>query len=84
MNIKLLADSCLTQTELASLFGVSRVTVNHWYTGRHSPHQLHRVKIADTAKKLADAIESGKLPLPPGIRRPPRLPAAREILGLTP
>lgn len=83
MNIKLLLDTKLTQGELAKLFGVTRVTVNHWLTGRFRPKDTSVEHVKTVAQKLTAALESGKLPLPNGIAKDRRVAVVREIIGLT-
>ena len=52
----------LTQSELAAVLGVSRVTVNMWIKGKAKPHRLHAGDIRKRLNALREAIESGKLP----------------------
>lgn len=52
----------LTQSELAEVLGVSRVTVNLWIKGKSKPHRLHAGDIRKRLTALKAAIESGNIP----------------------
>lgn len=83
MDILRLRQTQLTQAELAKLFGVTRVTVNHWFTGRFNPGGGKADHIKHISSSLVTALESGKLPLPQGTATHRRVPLVREIIGLT-
>lgn len=83
MDVQKLKRTGLPQAELAKLFGVTRVTVNHWFTGRFNPGGDKADQIKNIANQLVAAVESGKLPLPKGTAPHRRVPLVREIIGLT-
>lgn len=83
MDMRKLLDTQLNQSELAKLFGVTRVTVNHWMTGRFNPDQKNIDRIRDISSKLCAALDQGLLPLPAGVGKSNRVPTTRKLIGLT-
>ena len=81
MDTKMLIATGLTQSELAAIYGVSRPTINFWMNGRFKPHQLHREKVEAVTAKLTQALADNKLPLPEGIPKHQRVPAAQSALA---
>ena len=80
MNIETLNHTGLTQSELAELFGVSRITVNSWLRGRFAPHKLHRDHIVKLAQGLEKAREAGKFPIPLSVPKAQRIVLARAAI----
>lgn len=54
---------------IARLVGVSRVTASLWLNGHCKPHVLLQEKVNLLAVKVADALASGKLPIPEGVSK---------------
>jgi DNA-binding XRE family transcriptional regulator len=52
----------LTQSELAKVLGVSRVTVNLWMNGKMNPHRLHAETVHKKLNQLKLAIELNLIP----------------------
>lgn len=52
----------LTQSELAKVLDVSRVTINLWANGKMKPHRLHAEAITGKIKALRLAVELGLIP----------------------
>jgi transcriptional regulator with XRE-family HTH domain len=75
--------SGLTQSELATLCGVTRVTVNHWFTGRFNPSESIASRVDEIKNKLEASLKSGKLPLPRSVSKARRLDEIRAAIGLT-
>jgi transcriptional regulator with XRE-family HTH domain len=70
MNLSAAADSGLTQTELAHVLGVSRVTVNLWLNGKMKPHRYNAENIRERLELLQEALRRGLIPKPNPKRKP--------------
>jgi DNA-binding XRE family transcriptional regulator len=55
----------LTQTELAKVLGVSRVTLNMWLHGKMKPHRLHAKDIESRMELVMRAINLNLIPPKP-------------------
>jgi hypothetical protein len=64
IDFKPVADAGLTQTELAALLGVTRVTVHHWIVKGTEPAPYLRRALLDLLGALQDGVEAGMLPGP--------------------
>lgn len=62
-KFKPLARTGLTQAEMATIFGVSRVTMNNWLCGRGNPHPLLRDRVTKRLKAIKAALAAGHLPI---------------------
>jgi transcriptional regulator with XRE-family HTH domain len=60
----------LTQTEIAKVLGVSRVTINLWVNGKMKPHRYHRDSVVEKMALLNAAIEQNLLPKTTSSRKP--------------
>jgi len=54
-----------TKGELDTLFGVSRLMVIKYMTGKSMPRGSNRARIAKTLQVLNSLVDKGKLPLAP-------------------
>lgn len=61
-------DAGLTQTDIAVLAGVCRLTANKWMIGKFKPHRLHRDKVAALMDRVRVCLEQGDLPVSPRLR----------------
>lgn len=68
----------LTQTELAEVLGVSRVTLNLWLHGKMNPHRLHRDTVVERLAHLQRAIDQNLIPKK--IRRASRMSALLQAV----
>lgn len=57
----------LSQGEYALLIGVSRVTVNQWFTGKSVPRNANKEKVKTMRRILKVALAKQFLPLPNGL-----------------
>lgn len=53
----------LSQSELAALYGVTRVTVNYWLKGHAQPHKMIEVHVRKTTAAIMAAVKAKTLPL---------------------
>lgn len=70
LQLKAVADAGLTQTELAKVLGVSRVTVNLWINGKMKPHRYNAAHVARRLELLQQAVEADLIPKPSPKRKP--------------
>ncbi len=70
MNLSAAAESGLTQTELAHVLGVSRVTVNLWLNGKMKPHRYNAAHISQRLELLQEAQRRGLIPKQTAKRKP--------------
>lgn len=68
MNFQRALDAGLTQSELAHVLGVSRVTVNLWVHGKMKPHRYNIEHVRQRMGLLDSAIERHLLPRSMGRR----------------
>jgi DNA-binding XRE family transcriptional regulator len=79
MNLTAAADSGLTQTELAQVLGVSRVTVNLWLNGKMKPHRYNAENVRRRLELLHEALKRNLIPKP-NPRRKPRHEAIKSAI----
>ena len=80
MDFTVIQRGGLTQSEFATLAGVSRVTTNMWVTGKMAPHRFIKDRVATVLEALETAIKNDKLPLPKSIPRHNRPAALAELV----
>lgn len=79
MDISEAVKAGLSQGEIATALGVSRVTVNLWSRQKMNPHHLHADKLSERMCALKKAISGGMIP-PRDRKRKPRHAAIAEIM----
>lgn len=62
MDFSVAVASGLSQTELAKVLGVSRVTVNLWMNGKMKPHRYHADTIEQKLALLDKAVKANLIP----------------------
>ena len=85
---RVIANSGLTKSEIAYLYGISRQSVYDWLAGKPSRKPSYTVRIAETiTKALLNAVDRKILPLAPMAKdaRKKRVDAMhRTLAGLKP
>lgn len=83
MDFKKFVQAGLTQGELASLIGVSRVTVNNWIHGRKAPDNITNrdteAKLEKVMNKITEALDMGLLPIDPSVKREDRASEINKV-----
>lgn len=80
MDLNMAAESGLTQTELAKVLGVSRVTVNLWLNGKMKPHRYNAHNVQRRLEFLQEVIKRGLIPRA-NPRRQPRHEAIEAAMA---
>lgn len=80
MDLSIATSAGLTQSEIAHVLGVSRVTVNHWINGKYSPHMYIAEHINRRLVLLYAVIENGLIPKHTTNRKKPRHEALAKAL----
>lgn len=62
-SFDVIAQAGLSQAQFAELAQVSRITVNTWVTGKHSPSPTLRPTVNKILKVLAREVMAGRLPI---------------------
>lgn len=70
MDLSAAAESGLTQTELAQVLGVSRVTINLWLNGKMKPHRYNAENVKRRLELLQEAMRRNLIPKPNPQRKP--------------
>ena len=60
----------LSQTEIAKVLGVSRVTLNLWLNGKMKPHRYHKHVVDARIALLNKAVEQNLIPKQDKKRKP--------------
>lgn len=64
MDFSILARAGISQGQFAALVDVKRETVNLWTRGRFKPQRTNLPRVCRALDLLADAVNSGHLPVP--------------------
>ena len=81
MDFSALQTAKITQSEFASLVGVSRITINLWVRGKANPNRFIADRVTEILGAAKDALESGSLPVARSVAKDKRLDTLKEILG---
>jgi len=73
----------LAPRHLHRLLGVSRVTVSLWLNGHGSPHRLLEHRVDDLAKRVKQALDEGKLPIPKDVDMSDEVRYVQTVLSST-
>ena len=79
--VKVFVKSELKQHELASVLGVTRMTVNNWICGRRTIHPMLKLRVIRVAMAINKAIEISELPYVGELTGPARLKRIRRIVA---
>lgn len=77
---EILKKTGLTQGDLATLFKVSRITMNNWMTGKTNPHALIRAAVDLKLKAIGAALRAKALPLPDTVEKKHKMKEAKAVL----
>lgn len=63
MEFRIVTRAGLSQQQFAELVGVTRVTVNTWFTGRHRPSPYYRQRVQAALKAIQSMVKDKQLPI---------------------
>ena len=69
MDFSILEVARLGPSDLAKILKVNRVTVSQWVNGHSQPHSLLEDRVKAVLVDVAQAVSTGKLPVPYSVPR---------------